>query len=138
MLVIKRILSLVFLLASVALIIYAIGLIRKSVKFSSTVKLESLWAEDINNLVETGKLPKYWDKIRVINKTAPTGDKLAIQWSHEVSAPIQLNPTGDYKLEVFFLSQNESPHLKALVQMNMVHIKTGNSVWELDRTYDLK
>jgi len=138
MLALKRFFSLVLLLAAIALVVYAIGLVGKNFRFSSTERLESLWTEDINNLAKAEKLPAHWNEIRLIERTAPTADKRATRWTHAVAVPIKVNPNGDYKLDILFVSQDESPHLKALVQMNLIHLQSGNSVWELDRTYDLK
>ncbi len=134
----KRFFSLIFLLASLALIIYAIGIVGKKFRFSSTTRLERLWTADLINLAKDGKLPAQWSEIREIDKIAATGDRLAARWVSDVNVPIRVNPSGDYKLQILYLSQSKPPHLRALIQLTLVHIKTGNSIWELDRTYNLK
>ncbi len=138
MLFLKRFFSVVFLFAAISLIVYTISIVGKNFRFSSTQRLELLWKEDIQNLAKAQKLPQSWRDIRAVERTAPSTDKRASRWTHEVAVPVKVNPNGNYKLDVLFVSQDESPHLKALMQMNIVDIKSGNTIWELDRTYDLK
>jgi len=99
--------------------------------------VERIWQEDIDNLSSKHKLPPQWGEIRTVEKDPAAGDSEAARWVKETAAPIEINPKGDYKLEILFLSQKDGPKERAVIQHKMIHIPSGNLVWELDRTYQL-
>jgi hypothetical protein len=134
---IKKLFGQFTLLAALALILYAAANIGLSYRAKSAVKLEEIWQLDIQNLTANHKLPSYWNEIRFIEKIAAQGDSTAETWAKTVSSPIEINPNGNYKLEILFLSQEEDGKKRAVIQHHMIHIPSGNSVWELGRTYEL-
>ncbi len=103
----------------------------------TTKTLQRIWEQDIDNLSGHHKLPPSWSEISVVQKINANGDRDAERWARETVSPIEINPKGQYKLEVLFISQKSAGHEKVIVQHHMIHIPSGNSVWELGRTYQL-
>lgn len=132
---VKKIAGQTILMIALSAALYVIAVIGINYKSKSSENLELIWAKDIKNLVQHNSLPAHWIDIRLIEKVAAQDDPLAENWSKSVSSPIEINPKGDYKLEVLFLSQEENGHLRAVIEHHLVHIPTGNTVWELGRTY---
>jgi hypothetical protein len=124
-------------LGAVALIIYVSALIGVAYKSPTAKVVERIWQEDIDNLNTKHKLPPYWSEIRTVEKDPAAGDAEAAHWVKDTVAPIEINPNGAYKLEVLFLSQKDGGRERAVIQHKMIHIPSGNLVWELDRTYQL-
>jgi hypothetical protein len=124
-------------LGALALIIYLLAFIGMAYKSPSAKVVERIWQEDIDNLSIKHKLPPFWGEIRTVEKDPAAGDAEAAHWVKDTVAPIEINPKGDYKLEVLFLSQKEGVRERAVIQHKMIHIPSGNLVWELDRTYQL-
>lgn len=122
---------------AIAFSVYLAATIGMNYGTQSAAKLEHIWKQDIQNLLKAEKLPSYWKDIRLVEKVAARDDLLAESWSKFVSSPVEINPSGEYKLEILFLSQKEGRHERAVIQHHMIHIPTGNSVWELGRTYIL-
>lgn len=122
-----------------ALSLYIIANIGLIYQAKSSSKLEQLWIHDIENLSSAKKLPPFWNEISVVEKISANHDSLAELWLKTVSLPINIKPTGKYKLEILFLSQkNESGITQAIIQHHITHIPSKNSVWELARTYNLE
>ena len=133
----KNLFSSTLLLIATALVVYTIATIGINYRSKSALQLEQLWRSDIKTLRIENKLPSYWGHIRqVIKLTAPT-DNRAQSWLKDVSLPIDINPEGEYKLEILFVSDFEDGHRRALIRHHFIHIPTGNSVWEVSRTYNL-
>jgi len=124
------------LLAAISLVIYVLAQIGLSYRAESAQVLERLWQNDFQNLKVNSALPSYWSNIRIVEKTAAQGDVLAEVWTKSVAPPITVNPDGTYKLEILFLSQVDGPQKRAVIQHHIVDISTGNTVWELGRTYE--
>ena len=134
---IKASLSQIILLSLIAFSIYTFAKIGLDYRAKSAERLEHVWREDIQNLQHAHKLPASWDDISQVEKIPGLQDAEAASWVKSVSSPIQINPSGKYKLEILFLSQNDNGHKRAVIQHHMIHIPSGNSVWELGRTYTL-
>ena len=133
----KKLIEQFSLLAILALIIYSVAQIAMSYRAESAEKLEKVWQQDLENLHSQNKLPSYWSDIRTVEREPAQDDSLANQWVKSVASPIVINPNGQYKLEILFISQTDSGQTRAVVQHHLIHIPSGNSVWELGRTYDL-
>ncbi len=133
----KNILGVFGLLSATALVIYILASLGLNYKSASSQLIERIWEQDIANLSGLHKLPPTWSEIRVVEKTNATGDSAAETWARDTSSPIEINPKGDYKLEVLFISQHDGEHERVVIQHHMIHIPSGNSVWELGRTYQL-
>jgi len=131
----KSLFSQAAVMLAVAASLYLITKIYTDFNAKAGVRLQSLWEEDIQNLLAQNKLPSTWKKISQVEKIAARNDLIAESWVKTVSAPIEINPEGEYKLEILFLSQKENGHESAVIQHHLIHIPTGNSVWEIGRTY---
>jgi hypothetical protein len=133
----KNLFSQFFLLAAISSLIYLAANLGLSFQAKTSQKLERVWQEDLHNLAQAKKLPSFWFEIRSVEKVAAQEDSTAEDWALNVSTPIEINLNGKYKLEILFLSQNENGVTRAVIQHHIIHIPTGNSVWELGRTYIL-
>lgn len=134
----KRIISSFSFLAALALIVYLAASIGLSLRARSSGTLSRVWQADIEQLKSQNSLPEFWNEIRQVEKLAAQGDTTAMLWVKSVSAPVTIDTKGEFKLEILFLSQKtDSGNLRAVIQHHMIHIPTGNSVWEMSRTYEL-
>jgi hypothetical protein len=133
----KKIIGQFSLLAAVALVIYVLAQIAIYYRSESTQILEKIWFDDIQALQTENKLPISWKEIRQVEKIPAQGDSEAALWVKSIASPILINPEGEYKLEILFISQKDDGHEKAVIQHHLIHIPSGNSVWELGRTYEI-
>jgi hypothetical protein len=101
---------------------------------SQSQTLSQLWREDVENLEAKKILPPAFHNLREIEWVTP--DVKSKEWAKFLKVPFELKPDGEYRLELLVLSQEDGPVL-AVIQHHLIHIKTGNSVWELGRTYTL-
>jgi hypothetical protein len=101
---------------------------------SQSATLTKLWREDIENLNNSKILPAAIYNLREIEWIAP--DKQARKWTKFLKPPFALKSSGEYRLELLILSQQDGA-LAAVIQHHLIHIPSGNSVWELGRTYTL-
>ncbi len=123
-------------MVAVALGVYIIADVGATYRAKSTARLAQLWQKDIDNLQFAHKLPAYWTEIRLVERYPANDDVLASLWSKTVSLPVEVNPQGEYKLEVRFRSQkNEAGVIRAVIEHGITHIPSNNYVWELGRTY---
>ena len=133
----KNIIQFFFLIIT-AVIIYGVANIFGNYQNKNALTLEQLWSADIKKLSENNFLPLAWNEIKFVEKNAAENDSIAETWKNKISAPIQVAPEGQYKLEVLFISQeSENQTQQALIQLQIVTIESKNTVWELTRTYDL-
>lgn len=103
---------------------------------SQSKSLQKLWQQDIAKLQTEKALPVGLNNIREIEWVTP--DTISKTWRRYAKPPFHIKPDGEYRLELLVLSQNdEGDSLKAVIQHHLIHIATGNSVWELGRTYSL-
>ena len=86
-------------------------------------------------LKASNKLPAGWNSIKEI-QLIPATDKAKL-WLKSMHVPILLKSDGAYKLEVLMISWDEGQDVGAIVQYNLVELKTNNMVWELGRTFVL-
>lgn len=93
------------------------------------------WQEDVKLLEATNKLPKEWQEI---GKVALSSDNSPAQhWLENIRPPIQIKKDGQYRLDVFVIHWIEDTRYGAVVQYNIVDMKTQNTIWELGRTFKL-
>ncbi len=96
-------------------------------------KFEMQWATDVRLLEESGKLPKGWFDVREIELIGGTPETKT--WLSRIEVPLRAkNPDGHHKLEVLVVIWEEEGTRGALVQYNLVNLKTGNMIFELGRT----
>jgi hypothetical protein len=134
----KNIIKQTLALLLVASVIYFGALLFQNYRSSTLTQLESMWSRDLENLEKLKKLPAIWNQIRYVNLIPAQDDKLAVAWAKKIAVPIEINPKGEYQIEVLFISQTEGEHLAAIIQHHITLVKTKNSVWELARTYQIK
>lgn len=97
--------------------------------------LAELWRKDIERLHSAHILPKELSNLREIEWIAP--DPLAQYWSKNTELPFTPRPDGRFKLELLILSQTDDGQMIAVIQHHLIDLNSGNSIWELGRTYDL-
>lgn len=93
------------------------------------------WANDVEILEKSNQLPVGWQNIREIS--LKTDNSIAQDWIVGMEAPIKKNPQGKYRLDVFIIHQLEDTRYGAVVQYNLVDLVTGDTTWELGRTFKL-
>jgi hypothetical protein len=103
---------------------------------SPAQRLEYLWQRDIETLREAKKLPPGFDDIKEIVLIPATDN--AKTWIKEIKVPLQVKTEGKHKMEVLMLSFEEEHVLGAIVQYNLVELKSENMIWELGRTFVLE
>ncbi len=98
-------------------------------------KLEIQWRNDVEDLEASKRLPSSWfdvKELEVIGGTPETKD-----WLQRIQVPLKTKPGGGFHLEVLVVAWEEEGKRGALVQYNLVDIKSGNNIWELGRTFIL-
>ena len=98
-------------------------------------KFKTSWANDIKLLEESKKLPQAWSEIKDIN--VRTDNSPAQDWIVNFRSPIQTNPKGTFRLDIFIIHFIQNDRYGAVIQYNLVDLKNGNTVWELARTLKL-
>lgn len=99
-------------------------------------RLQSLWNQDVTDLENAKALPEGWYRIKSIEFYS--GDNGAQKWIDEKLRPPQkTRVNGTHRLEILLLSFEDKGKIGAIVQYNLVDIKTQNMEWELGRTFYL-
>ena len=93
------------------------------------------WEEDIALLRKSQKLPPGWDHIRLVE--VKSDNSPARDWVDDLKKRVPTDPTGTYKLSVMTIHWLEENRYGAIVQYNIVDLKSGNTIWELSRTFKL-
>lgn len=99
-------------------------------------KFEQMWHEDVALLEESKKLPSPWYSIKQIE--IYPGDSKAKAWMKNVKVPLESTSNGKFKMEILVLTWEEDGKAGAVVQYDLVDLKTQNLVWELGRTFILE
>jgi len=95
-------------------------------------KFERLWAEDVELLEKSKKLPPPWFKVREIKLIGGTPETKA--WLKRIQVPLRTNADGTHNLEVILVVWDESGKKGVMIQYDLVDINSGENVWELGRT----
>lgn len=101
------------------------------------LKLNQVWKKDIQRLIESSEIPQAWNMINkvIFIPTDPATQKL----SKRLIAPVKVNTQGIYRLEVSIIShKSDNDQTQILLQHNLVDSENENTIWELNRTYNLK
>jgi hypothetical protein len=98
-------------------------------------RLERQWQDDVDNLEASHKLPGPWFDVRDLEMYGGTPESR--NWIKRIHIPIKTKKDGHYKMEVLLVAWEEDGKRGALVQYNLVDLKSGNNIWELGRTYIL-
>lgn len=110
----------------------------KSDKKSDNKKLiiNKVWRTDFQRLLKSGEIPVAWGKINQV-LFIPT-DPLTVELAQYLQAPVKINKDGEYRLEVSIMShQSDSDKTQVLLQHNIIDTKNENTIWELNKTYNL-
>lgn len=117
----------------------AATLISQHLRFSfanPAARLQILWEQDLQLLRAAKKLPPGFDDVKEI-QIIPGSDNAKV-WLKEIQVPIKVRNEGQHKMEVLVLTWEEGEVKGAIVQHNLVDLKTNNMIWELGRTYVLE
>jgi hypothetical protein len=102
----------------------------------SAKKLDFAIREDLQLLKKTKTFPaKEWmniSQVEISSDASPVQD-----WISKDSLVITKKPDGDFKLNVFATLWLDENRYGAIIQYDLVDLKTKNTVWELNRTYKL-
>ena len=92
-------------------------------------------SRDLHQLYKKGQIPKYFFQLK------------NIKWSYhdedlrkdipEESIPFKATASGLYNLEIDAFSSQQKTSKIAVIQMNLIEVKTGNKIWELSRNYEI-
>lgn len=93
------------------------------------------WQEDQAILKKAGNLPEGLSHLRQVEIRSDNSP--AQEWLADLKGKIPLDPNGTFKLSVMVIHWIESNRYGAVVQYNLVDLKSGNTVWEFSRTYKL-
>jgi hypothetical protein len=100
------------------------------------IYINNVWKKDFQRLSASGQLPKAWGLINQII-LIPT-DPLTKELSMYLKAPVKVNKAGNYRLEVTIIThQSEKNKTQVLLQHNIIEVENENTIWELNRTYNL-
>jgi hypothetical protein len=103
---------------------------------SSSAKLFKEWNRDLTQLKAKKQLPSGFDSIKEIRYTPMS--KMSAQWISGTRIPISLNHEGKYRLSVEVDHWVEKQKAAAIINYQLIDIKSGNTVWEFGRTYPIR
>jgi hypothetical protein len=103
---------------------------------SPAARLQALWESDLELLGTAHKLPPQFANIREVALKPATAT--AKEWAKNLKIPIALNSQGQYRLEILLLSFEEEGTIGAIMQYDLVDLKSDNLVWEVGRTFILE
>lgn len=98
-------------------------------------RLERQWAEDVDQLEASKKLPAAWFDVRDLEIYGGTPESK--EWLSRIKVPIKTKKDGQHKMEVLVVVWEEEGKRGVLVQFNLVDLKSKNNIYELGRTYIL-
>ncbi len=125
------------------LLVTGVGLLAESFYQNSVPSVQHIEMQsqshfvsrDLHQLHKQGQIPKYFFQLK------------NIKWSYhdedlrkdipEESIPFKANASGLYNLEVDAFSSQQKTSKIAVIQMNLIEVKTGNKIWELSRNYEI-
>ncbi len=94
-------------------------------------KFSVTWSKDVAALEKSGKLPEGWQQIREI--VIKTDNSPAQNWVVGFDPGIKKKQDGFYRLEIFIAHWIENDRYGALVQFNLVDLRTNDTTWEVSR-----
>lgn len=98
-------------------------------------KFEQQWLQDVQDLEASKRLPKPWFEVKNLEVVGGTPETK--EWLSRIKVPLKINPDGGHHLDVLVVAWEEEGKRGALVQYNLVDLKTRNNIWELGRTFIL-
>lgn len=94
-------------------------------------------SRDLQELRDQGQLPKEWAEIQHVAYEINTPFQKELLGDRKIQS-IPESPGGRYKLEIQFVDVPDEENPAIILQLSMIEMESGNKVWELGRTYDLK
>ena len=92
-------------------------------------------SRDLHEMYRKGQIPKHFFNLKSI-KWSYYDSELKTQIPEEV-LPFKASSTGAYNLEIDAFSSPKKTSKIAVLQMNLIEVKTGNKIWELSRNYEI-
>lgn len=120
----------------IALVIASRELSDRQKVFNNSSLLEKLWEKDLKKLKIKNQLPKEWKEIGELQYRSMSD--LSAQWLNSLKVPVNIKHNGSYRLDVSLDHIQDNKEVRAIIHYNLVHLKTGNTVWEFGRTFKLK
>lgn len=103
---------------------------------SRYLKINMTWKQDIKRLIEDAQIPMAWNEINQV-MFLPT-DPITVELAEKLVAPIRINSSGIYRLDISIIShQSEDEKTQIVLQHNLIDTRNDNTIWELNRTYNL-
>lgn len=96
-------------------------------------RLETQWADDVRLLETSKNLPPGWFDVKEVEIFGGTPETKAILRKIKVPVGIKKHD-GEHKLEVLVVVWEEEGKRGALIQYNLVNLKSGNMIKEIGRT----
>ena len=125
-------------IALILLIIGYLGLISVQERQNhASLKLSQLWKMDLAQLSSTEALHEGLNQLKSVRLINAQNDLTAEIWATHLKHPFETNDDGTYHMEVLIISEPYDDGTMALLLHHLIHIPSGNSVWELGRTYKL-
>lgn len=103
---------------------------------SSSARLYKEWTRDLRKLRKKNQLHKGFNSIKEVSYTPLSS--MSAQWLSSIRVPIKLKHQGIYKLNLEVDHLAEKKRTSAIVHYQLVHIESGNTVWEFGRTYSVR
>lgn len=95
-------------------------------------KFSMIWQNDLERLQKAKALHGGFQKLKTVKVVTPS-EKLR-RLAGQNPGNLKTNPQGEYELEIFM---DEMTGGGVVIQYDLVNLKTGNTVWELGRTFTL-
>ena len=97
--------------------------------------MEKIWARDLEKLQKTKHLPSGFFEIREVKMIFPA-EKAKIFFA-KIKNPdlIKSSTAGRFILEIFIDAIDAAQGGGIMMQYDLIEIKSGNTVWELGRTF---
>jgi hypothetical protein len=125
------------------LLLTGVGLLSESLyeKFIPSVTQIEMQSQshfvsrDLYEMYKKGEIPKYFFQLKNI-KWSYYDEELKKQIPME-SIPFKTSMAGAYNLEIDAFSSSKKTSKIAVLQMNLIEVKSGNKIWELSRNYEI-
>lgn len=98
-------------------------------------RFSELWIRDVAKLKQAGVLPPGMSDLKSIEISAATD--LTQSWKPDLVIPFSSDAKGHFHLEILLLSWEEGAKEGAIVQYNLIDLRSKDMIWELGRTFVL-
>jgi len=98
-------------------------------------RFSELWARDVSMLKAAHIFPPGIFDLKSYELSAAT--ERTQSWKPDISIPFGTDPNGHFHLEILLLSWEEGSKEGAIVQYNLIDMRSKDMTWELGRTFVL-